>query len=56
MIEQIRPSLLTGEMRKRKSFLRNARTQGLLAFQWEKGIRTDKDSIQVTAEYRREKV
>ena len=53
MIEEIRPSLLTGEMRKRKSFLRNARTQGLLAFQVRK---RDKDSIQVTGEYRREKV
>lgn len=40
MIEQIRPSLLSGEMRKRKSFLRNARPQGLLAFQCEKGIRS----------------
>lgn len=40
MIELIRPSLLSGEMRKRKSFLRNARLQGLLAFQCGKGIRS----------------
>ena len=40
MIEQIRPSLLSGEMRKRKSFFRNARPQGLLAFQCEKRIRS----------------
>ena len=39
MIEQIRPSLLSGETRKRKSFLRNAHPQGLLAFQCEKRIR-----------------
>lgn len=55
MIEQIRPSLLSGKMRKRKSFLRNARTQRLFAFWCEKGKR-DKDSIQVRGEYRREKV
>lgn len=40
MIEQIRPSLLSGKMRKRKSFLRNARPQDLLSFQCEKTIRS----------------